>query len=41
MGYISIQNAKIFENIHLRWLIIRICIGIEEEKKHFSLIAHF
>ena len=27
MGYISIKNAKIFENIDLRWFIIHICIG--------------
>ena len=40
MGYISIQNALIFENIHLRWFIIRIRIG-KEEKKHFSFIVSF
>ena len=40
MGYISIQNAKIFVNIHLRWLIC-ICIGKKRKKKHFSLIFSF
>ena len=32
MGYISIQIAKIFENIYLRWFIIRIRIRIGERK---------
>ena len=32
MGYMSIQNAKIFENIYLRWFIIRI-IRIGKRKK--------
>ena len=35
MGYISIQNAKIFENIHLRWFIIRIRIGKRKKKTLF------
>jgi hypothetical protein len=35
MGYISIQNAKIFENIHLRWFIIRIRIGKGKKEKLF------
>ena len=35
MGYISIQNAKMFENIHLRWFIIRIFIGKRKKKKNF------
>ena len=35
MGYISIQKAKIFENIHLRWFIIRIRIGKRKKKTFF------
>ena len=30
-----IQNAKIFENIHLRWFIIRIRIGKRKKKTLF------
>ena len=37
MGYISIQNAKIFENIYLRWFIIRIRIG-KMKKTHLLLL---
>ena len=35
MGYISIQNAKKYENIHLRGFILRMHIG-ERKKKKFS-----
>ena len=35
MSYISIQNAKIFENIHLRWFIIRIRIGKRKKNTLF------
>ena len=31
MGYESIQKAKMFENIHLRWFII--CIRISKRNK--------
>ena len=33
MGYISIQNAKISENIYARWFIIRIRIGKRKKTK--------
>ena len=35
MGYKSIQSAKIFENIHLRWFIISIRIGKRKKKTLF------
>ena len=35
MGYISIQNAKMLENIHLRWFIIPIRIGKRKKKTLF------
>ena len=31
----SIQNVKIFENIHLRLFILRIFIGKRKKKKRF------
>ena len=35
MGRILFQSAKIFENIHLRWFIIRILIGKRKTKTLF------
>ena len=29
---VQMQNAKIFKIIHLRWFIIRICIGKRKKK---------
>ena len=34
MSRISIQNVKIFENIHWRWFIIRIRIGKRKKSNH-------
>ena len=35
MSRISVQNAQKFENIHLRWFIIRIGIGKRKKKTLF------
>jgi hypothetical protein len=36
MGYISIQNGKVFENIRLKWFFIRIRIGKRKKKTLFD-----
>ena len=41
MGFRSIQNAKLFESIHLRWFIICIRIGNRKKKTLFCNSNHY